>query len=215
MPFLTRFGVNELGTDESAAFLLLLVPVAATVVFALPSGWLGDRFGKKRMLMVGLIAMGASVMLGSQVQTVSQAVALLVVTGAANALCFVLLFPLLADLMPEDRSGEFTGLGSGVWELAQPLGAVLGGLAADVTGSLRTTLFVAALLVLVAAVLLAPVRATRSTQGASRWWEAPAARRPSPAKLDRCRMAPRCERPSTLRGRKHAGNVTRVPRVCQ
>jgi predicted MFS family arabinose efflux permease len=94
------------------------------------------------------------------VQTVAQAVALLVVTGAANALCFVLLFPLLADLMPEDRSGEFTGLGSGVWELAQPLGAVLGGLAADVTGSLRTTLFAAALLVLVAAVLLAPVRAT-------------------------------------------------------
>jgi maltose/moltooligosaccharide transporter len=164
VPFLTRFGVNELGTDEGTAFLLLLVPVAATVVFALPSGWLGDRFGKKRMLMVGLIAMSASVMLGSQVQTVSQAVALLVVTGAANALCFVLLFPLLADLMPEDRSGEFTGMGSGVWELAQPLGAVLGGLAADVTGSLRTTLFVAALLVLVAAVLLAPVRATRSTR---------------------------------------------------
>jgi Na+/melibiose symporter-like transporter len=158
VPFLTRFGVNELGTDEGTAFLLLLVPVAATVVFSLPSGWLGDRFGKKRMLLLGLLLMGGSVMIGSQVQTVPQAVALLVVTGAANALCFVLLFPLLADLMPHERSGEFTGLGSGVWELAQPLGAVLGGLAADATGSLRTTLFVASLLVLAAAALLAPVR---------------------------------------------------------
>jgi maltose/moltooligosaccharide transporter len=162
VPFLTRFGVNELGTDERTAFALVMVPLLATILFAAPAGWLGDRFGKKRILTVGLIGMGASVMLGSQVQSVPQAVVLLVVVGAANALAFVMLFPLLADLMPEDRSGEFSGLGSGVWELAQPLGAFLGGLSADMTGSLRTTLFVAALVIFLAAALLAPVRVARA-----------------------------------------------------
>jgi maltose/moltooligosaccharide transporter len=159
VPFLTRFGVNELHTDETTAFQLLMVPVVATVIFTWPAGLLGDRFGKKPVLFGGLILMSAAVLIGSQVQTVGQAAAILVVTGAANALCTVLLFPLLADLLPQDRAGEFTGLGAGVWELAQPLGAVIGGLAADATGTLRTTLVVAALLTLVAAALLVPVRA--------------------------------------------------------
>ena len=124
VPFLTRFSVNELGTDESTAFRLLMVPVVATVVFTWPAGWLGDRLGKKPVLFMGLVLMGLAVMIGSQVQTVSQAVVTLTITGMANALCTVLLFPLLADLLPADRAGEFTGLGAGVWELAQPLGAV-------------------------------------------------------------------------------------------
>ncbi|HEX2035380.1 MAG TPA: MFS transporter [Chloroflexota bacterium] len=156
IPFLTRFGVEELGTDEPTAFRLLMIPLAATAVASLPAGWLGDRYGKRRILMVGLCLMGTSVLIGSQVRTVEQAAAALLVTGVANALCSVLLFPLLADMIPRRRAGEFTGLGSAVWELAQPVGAVLGGLAADVTGSLRSTLGVAGLVVLVsAAVLLA------------------------------------------------------------
>jgi maltose/moltooligosaccharide transporter len=158
VPFLTRFGVNELHTDETTAFQLLMVPVIATVIFTWPAGWLGDRCGKKPVLFAGLVLMGGAVLIGSQVQSVAQAAAILVVTGAANALCTVLLFPLLTDLLPKDRAGEFTGLGAGVWELAQPLGAVLGGLAADMTGTLRATLEVAALLTFVAAALLLRVR---------------------------------------------------------
>ncbi len=158
VPFLTRFGVQELGTDEATAFRLLMLPLLAAAVISLPAGWLGDRFGKQRVLLVGLVLMGVSVLVGSQVRTVEQAAATLLVTGAANGLCTVLLFPLLADLIPRDRAGEFTGLGSAVWELAQPLGAVAGGLAADVTGSLRTTLAAAGLLVLVSGALLLRVR---------------------------------------------------------
>lgn len=158
VPFLTRFGVQELGTDEATAFRLLLIPLGATAVVSLPAGWLGDRFGKKRVILAGLLMMGVSIVVGSQVRTVEQAAAALVVTGAANALCTVLLFPLLADLIPRERAGEFSGIGSATWELAQPVGAVLGGLAADVTGSLRTSLVVAGLLVLVSGALLLPVR---------------------------------------------------------
>jgi UMF1 family MFS transporter len=105
-------------------------------------------------------------MIGSQVQTVVQAVVMLTITGVANALCTVLLFPLLADLLPGDRAGEFTGLGGGVWELAQPLGAVVGGMAADATGTLRATLLLASVLTLVSAALLTRVRAPRTSQPA-------------------------------------------------
>jgi MFS-type transporter involved in bile tolerance (Atg22 family) len=159
IPFLTRFSVNELGTDESTAFQLLMVAIGSTAVFTLPAGWVGDRFGKKPVLLAGLVGLGLAVLVGSQVRTVEQAIVALVVTGAANAVCTALLFPLLADLIPRERAGEFTGLGSGVWELAQPMGALLGGLAADVTGSLRAALMAAGLLVLVAGALLVRVQA--------------------------------------------------------
>jgi maltose/moltooligosaccharide transporter len=161
VPFLTRFGTQELGTDEATAFRLLMLPLLTAAVVSLPAGWLGDRFGKRRVLLVGLVLMGGSVLVGSQVRTVEQAAAALLVTGIANGLCAVLLFPLLADLIPRERAGEFTGLGAAAWELAQPLGAVAGGLAADATGSLRATLATAGLLVLVAAALLLRVRAPR------------------------------------------------------
>ena len=165
VPFLTRFGVQELGTDEATAFRLLMLSLLSAAVVSLPAGWLGDRLGKKPVLLVGMVLLGGAVLVGSQVRTVEQAAAALLVTGAANGLCSVLLFPLLADLIPRHRAGEFTGLGSAAWELAQPLGAVAGGLAADATGSLRTTLVTAGLLVLVAAALLLRVRPPRGPSG--------------------------------------------------
>jgi Na+/melibiose symporter-like transporter len=161
VPFLTRFAVRELGTDEGTAFKLLMVAILSTAIFALPAGWLGDRFGKKRMLLVGLGLFGLAILVGSQVRTVEEAAAALVVTGVANALCTVLLFPLLSDLIPRERAGEFTGLGSGVWELAQPIGAMFGGVTADLTGTLRGPLVAAGLLTLVSCALLLPVRVPR------------------------------------------------------
>jgi maltose/moltooligosaccharide transporter len=158
VPFLTRFAVNELGTDEATAFRLLMVAIGSTALCTLPAGWLGDRFGKKPVLLVGLVAFGLVVLVGSQVRTVEQAVVALAFTGAANGVCTALLFPLLADLIPGERAGEFTGLGTAAWELAQPLGAVLGGLGADLTGTLRTALLAAGVMLLVAGALLVPVK---------------------------------------------------------
>lgn len=162
VPFLTRFGVQELGLDERTAFQLLMVAMVATMLGAVPAGWLGDRYGKKPVLLAGLGMLGLTVLVSSQVRSVEQAVLALVATGAANGVCAALLFPLLADLIPRQRAGELTGLGTAVWELAQPLGALLGGLSADLTGSLRTTLVGAGLLLLLASALLAPVHPERA-----------------------------------------------------
>ncbi len=87
---------------------------------------------------------------------------ILAAVGVANAACTVLLFPLLADLLPRDRAGELTGLGSAVWSISQPLGAAGAGLLADLTGSLRTALFLAGLLTLASAALLTRVRSPKS-----------------------------------------------------
>lgn len=92
-PFLTLFGVRELGTTEDEAVRLFLIVVVSTVIFALPAGWLVDRFGKKRILMLGLGLSAAAAIAGSQVQTVPQAVVMLALVGASNALATSRSFP--------------------------------------------------------------------------------------------------------------------------
>lgn len=145
VPFLTRFGIEVLGTDEATAFQLMMVAVGSTALAALPAGVLGDRFGKKQVLSAGLTLFAAVALVGSQTQTVEQGVVVMALVGTANAVIASLAFPLLTDLMPSDRKGEFTGLGSLVWSLAQPIGSTLAGLTVDLTGSFRTVFLVAGL----------------------------------------------------------------------
>jgi MFS family permease len=164
-PFLTRFGVHELGMDEGAALGLLIVALVSTAVFTLPAGWLADRIGKKPVLIAGLVLFGLTAIVGSQVRTVEQATVALVVVGAGNALATVPLMPLLTDLIARERAGELTGVGGAVWELAQPLGAILAGAAADLSGTLRAPLLMAGVSCLIGAVLLLRVHEPSRASG--------------------------------------------------
>lgn len=50
----TLYGKNEMGlSKEDAAFSLTFFSLAF-VLFAIPSGWLGSRFGKKRVILMGV-----------------------------------------------------------------------------------------------------------------------------------------------------------------
>ncbi|MFH1485152.1 MAG: MFS transporter [Chloroflexota bacterium] len=164
-PFLTRFGVEVLGVSEGVSFLLFLVLVVATAVFAVPAGIAGDRLGKKRVLGWGLAGFGLAVLAGSQSHGLAQGAAVMVLVGAFNALTTVLAFPLLTDLIPKERAGELVGLGSLVWSLAQPLGATLAGLSVDLTGTYRSVFIFAGLMVLVSFLLLQMVRPERVARG--------------------------------------------------
>lgn len=159
VPFITRFAVTELNTTESVAFQLFIVAVAGTALGTLPAGWLADRVGKKSVMVAGLALFGVTALIGSQLRSVESAMVAMAVIGLANAACTVPLLPLLVDLIPRGRAGEFSGIGTGVWEFAQPLGAIFGGAVADATGSLRWSLVSAGVLVLVAGALLTRVRA--------------------------------------------------------
>jgi len=83
------------------------------------------------------------------------------VIGLANGIWTALNVPLLVDLVPPERAAEMTGLGSGTWSLAQPIGAVIAGILIGSFDSYRASFVGAAVLVFVSFLLLLTVRAPR------------------------------------------------------
>lgn len=168
LPYLTRFGVHVLGTEEGEAFVLFLPALLGTIVGSVPAGYLADRRGKKPVLATGVFLFGVLALIGSQVETVPQALAAMAVIGLANGVWTTLAVPLLVDLVPPERAAEMTGLGSAVWSLVQPIGALVAGLLIDASGTYRTSFIGAAgfvFLSFLALLLVRPPRA-RAAQGA-------------------------------------------------
>jgi MFS family permease len=158
LPYLTRFGVNVLGLSEGESFQLFLPALAGTIIGAVPAGYVADRRGKKPVIAVGLFAYAVIAVVASQVATVPQALLAMGVVGLANGVWTALAIPLLVDLVPRERTAEMTGLGSAVWSLAQPIGAVIAGLLIASADSYRITFVGAGVVIFVCFILILFVR---------------------------------------------------------
>jgi EmrB/QacA subfamily drug resistance transporter len=100
------------------------------VVFAstmLPAGLLGDRFGRRRMLIVGLAILFAGSVAGALVDSAGPLIAARAVMGLGAALIAPLALSVLPTLFsPEERGKAVAALGSAL-AAGLPLGPLLGG----------------------------------------------------------------------------------------
>ncbi|QXE34983.1 DHA2 family efflux MFS transporter permease subunit [Streptomyces sp. GMY02] len=104
---------------------------AYVVVFAalmLPAGLLGDRFGRRRMLIAGLGVFLAGSLMGALVGSVEWVIAARAVMGVGGALVMPLALSVLPSLFPdaEDRT-KAVGIISAASALGIPLGPIIGG----------------------------------------------------------------------------------------
>ena len=102
-----------------------------TLVFAtllLLAGHLGDRFGRRRVLLTGLLLFGLTSIAASMAGTVGQLIAGRAAMGAAAALIFPATLALLVSLFPDRRErAAAIGIWSGITGLSVALGPVSGG----------------------------------------------------------------------------------------
>ncbi len=102
-----------------------------TLVFAtllLLAGHLGDRFGRRRMLLNGLVLFGLTSIAASMAGTVGQLIAGRAAMGAAAALIFPATLALLVSLFPDRKErAAAIGIWSGITGLSVALGPVSGG----------------------------------------------------------------------------------------
>ncbi|MFE7118641.1 MFS transporter [Streptomyces sp. NPDC057654] len=101
-----------------------LVVLAALM---LPAGLLGDRFGRRRMLITGLAIFLAGSLLGTVVDAPGLVIAARTVMGAGAALIMPLAMSVLPSLFGPDERGKAVGAVSAASALGMPLGPIVGG----------------------------------------------------------------------------------------
>ncbi len=125
-----RLGLVREKAAGPAALLMTVIGVFI-LVSALPSGWLADRFGRKRLVAIaGLVAaLGVLIALLSPSMTVIYAGGSLI--GIATGLFFTANWALGTELAPKGEAGRYLGISNLAGAGAGAVGAYIGGPLAD------------------------------------------------------------------------------------
>lgn len=125
-----RLGYAEEQAAGPASQLMMVVGLFI-LVSALPSGWLADRFGHKRLVAIsGIVAtLGTVVILLSPNLTVIYIGGCLI--GAAAGLFFTANWALGTSLVPKEEAGRYLGISNLAGAGAGAVGAYIGGPIAD------------------------------------------------------------------------------------
>ncbi len=105
----------------SAAYTLALAG------FMLPAGVLGDRLGRKRMLLFGLAPFGISSVIASQMTSANGLILMRVVMGFSGAIVLPLMQAMLPSMFREDERQRAIGISGAGAFIGLPLGPLLAG----------------------------------------------------------------------------------------
>jgi len=125
-----RFGVSV--GDASLGFIAVAV---ATLLGSVPGGWLGARYGRRRISLIGIAGMAVACLVLHIVPTLTAAVVVLFVFGFAWSLPLANLIPMALELGTAARAGSVAGAFLLVQSAAGVLGPSIVGSLFDLSGS--------------------------------------------------------------------------------
>jgi MFS family permease len=137
----TLYAINVLEIDAGTATQMLTAFAATLILFAIPSGYIATRFGRKRTILVGLTGMVIGLIVGFNVRNPMLLLVVLAAMGACWALVNINSLPIVYDLGGEERIGAYTGLYYFASSLAAIAGPILGGGLIDITNYAMIWLF--------------------------------------------------------------------------
>ena len=144
----TLHGSERFHTSVADASLGFIAVAVSTLVGSMPAGWLGARFGRRRMSLIGLAGMAIACVTLHFVPTLTAAVAMLFLFGLSWSIPLANLIPMALELGTAARAGALAGAFLLVQSTAGILGPAAVGEWFDVTGSRRSLfLLLAAFLV--------------------------------------------------------------------
>ena len=156
----------HLGTGQKS--LLATASTIGIVAGIVPAGWLADRYGRKRVLIVGTVAYSVLTFATGMAGSFASIVVLRIVAGLAMGAVFPLPYAYGSELLPSSMRGRFTGIADSflsVGYFASPLLAAFLIPTVDNTTGWRVMFFVGAIPVLFA------VLAWKVLPESPRWYE--------------------------------------------
>jgi maltose/moltooligosaccharide transporter len=166
--FFTLYGKNVLGINEGDGSRMLTVFAAALILFAIPSGLIATRIGRKPTILIGLSGMVAGLIIGFFLRQPTVLLIVLALMGAFWALVNINSLPMVYDLGGQEHIGAFTGLYYLASSAAAITGPIVAGGLIDLAGKNYTTLWLfSAIFMVLAIFLMTRVRAKQAPLVAS------------------------------------------------
>jgi MFS family permease len=161
--FFTIYARNVLGIAVGTGTQMLTAFAATLVLFAIPSGLVATRIGRKPTILIGLSGMILGLGFGFFIRDSTVLLILLALMGAFWALVNINSLPMVYDLGGEESIGAYTGLYYFSSSAAAITGPILGGWLIDLTSHSWLWIFSAIFLGL-AAFSMTRIRVKETTQ---------------------------------------------------
>jgi MFS family permease len=139
--FFTIYARSVLGVSVGTGTQMLTAFAAALIVFAIPSGLIATRVGRKPTIVTGLIGMLLGLVAGAFVRNPTLLLVVLAVMGGFWALVNINSLPMIYDLSGQKSIGAYTGLYYFASSAAAITGPILGGQLIDLTGPASIWIF--------------------------------------------------------------------------
>jgi maltose/moltooligosaccharide transporter len=146
--FFTLYARNVLGIEVGTGTQMLTAFAAMLIIFAIPSGLIATRVGRKPTIITGLLGMTAGVIAATLIRNPTVLLAVLALMGGFWALVNINSLPMVYDLAKSGSIGAYTGLYYFASSLAAITGPIVGGWLIDRTTHAVIWPFTAVFLVL-------------------------------------------------------------------
>ncbi|TMW72551.1 MFS transporter [Alteribacter natronophilus] len=127
-----NYYIRELGFDDSVNGRVIAMQSMATALLLLPAGLLSDRFGRKKIILIGAVFAALSLFLRSVLAVEELLLATAFMTGMFMSFIQVSAIPLLAENSTEKERVHLFSLNFAMIMLANVIGNLLGGTMSDV-----------------------------------------------------------------------------------
>ena len=141
----------DFGAGAAGAGLMLFVPMLGGVIVSLPTGYLMDRIGRRKLLIASTLLLSLSALLVLQASSFTEILIYLGINGLAQQMWQMTRLTVIADSSAQNRRGRMiTGM-AGVNRAGTLLGPLAGGVVAELFG-LRVPFLVFGIMALLATV---------------------------------------------------------------
>ncbi len=149
----------DLGSTAATAGLFVTLFSGPSVIARIGGGWLADKYGKKRMMVLGTSFSAFMMLLGWQViHSINPLIIYIPILGIGTGFSGILFAPYLGDLFGRKNIGSLFGILTVAWGLIGGLGPVIWGIISDASGSYNAALLMSGISCALSMVMLLLVR---------------------------------------------------------